>query len=136
MNGIRAVGHPDAHAFLRRAEGWLMLREDENNLTLSVAGALSDVPPLDGGEGYLFATVEEDGGVVGVMAERYGSLPGVRGPAEAARAVAGAWGRLKGVAVRAPSPAPLPTSGTGGWSGAPSGCRRTAGTRCAWPWSR
>ena len=94
-----------------------MLREGESNLTLSVAGALGDAPPLDGGEGYLFATVEGEGGVVGcafrtpphklcltrmpvegaagvaeVMAERYDSLPGVRGPAEAARALAGRGG--------------------------------------------
>ncbi|HSW28496.1 MAG TPA: hypothetical protein VLH75_03285 [Longimicrobiales bacterium] len=111
------VGHPDARAFLRRAEGWLMRREDERNLTLSVAGALGDPPPLGGGDGYLFATVEEEGEVVGcafrtpphklcltrlpvagaagvaeVMARRYGSLPGVRGPAEAAWAVGGGVG--------------------------------------------
>ena len=129
MTGIRAVAYPDARAFLRRAEGWLMLREDENNLALSLAHALADTPPLDGAEGYRFATVDVaadvagcafrtpphkllltrmpvDGaaGVAHVMAERYGELPGVRGPAEAARAVAAAWGRLMGVGVRALSP--------------------------------
>lgn len=129
MSGIGVVAHPDARAFLRRAEEWLMLREDENNLALSLASALSDAPSLAGESGYLFVTVEVDGevagcafrppphklcltemppqaaeGVVGAMAERYSRLPGVRGPAEAARAVAAAWGRLKRVAVRPLSP--------------------------------
>ena len=129
MSGIRVVAHPDARAFLRRAEGWLMLREDENNLPLSLAGALGDAPPLTGELGYLFATVEVDGevagcafrppphklcltemppeaaeGVVKAMAERYSWLPGVRGPVEATRAVAAAWGRSKRVVMRPLSP--------------------------------
>ena len=65
MTGPRVVAYPDARTFLRRAEGWLMLREDENNLALSLAHALGDAPPLDGPEGYLFATVDVDGDVAG-----------------------------------------------------------------------
>jgi GNAT superfamily N-acetyltransferase len=129
VSDIRVVAHPDARGFLRRAEGWLMLREDENNLALSLAGALQDTPPLEGSAGYLFATVEVDGevagcvfrppphklcltkmpaeaadGVVEVTARRYDDLPGVRGPAGAARAVAAAWGRSKRAVVRPLSP--------------------------------
>lgn len=121
---LRVVAHPDARAFLRRAEAWLMLREDENNLPLSLAGALGDAPPREGRDGYLFATVEVDGEVQGcayrtppyklcitslppeasgevarVVAERYDTLPAVFGPPAAARAVAAAWGRLMGVAL-------------------------------------
>ena len=129
MSGLTVVAHPDARAFLRRAKAWLMRREDENNLALGLATALGDTPPLAGAEGYAFVTVEVDGEVAGcafrlpphklcltrmpvegaegvarVMAERYEALPGVRGHADAARAVAAAWARLEGVGVRPVSP--------------------------------
>lgn len=129
MTGLRVVAHLDARSFLQRAEAWLMLREDENNLALSLAGALGDAAPLAGAAGYLFVTVEVSGdvagcafrlpphklcltrmpvtgaaGVAAAMAERYPELPGVRGEPAAAGAVAMAWGGLKRMDVRPLSP--------------------------------
>lgn len=117
--------HPDARAFLERARPWLMAREDEHNLVLSLADRLSDAVPADGTEGYLFATVEVGGAVSGAvfrtppykagvtrmplsaapgvaqaLAARYERLPAVFGPREEAEAVGAAWAALKGVAAR------------------------------------
>jgi len=119
------VAHSDARTFLERARAWLMEKEDEHNLLLGLAEMLSGGPPADGADGYLFATVEERGEVVGavfrtppykagltamplaaapgvarVLAERYDHLPAVFGRREVAEVVGEAWASLKGVVAR------------------------------------
>ena len=61
---LRAIRHPDARAFLGRAEPWLLEREAEANIILAVAylveqGAKPFIEPA------YFATVESQGRVVG-----------------------------------------------------------------------
>ena len=113
------VRHDGAAGFLTRAEPWLVVKEDRNNLVLSLAYARAASP----GEGTdaLFATVEEGGRVVGcvtrtppykvlvtdmpldaagavaaALAEAYDSLPAVLGPEPVADAVASAWVAMRG----------------------------------------
>lgn len=124
MAALSVHRHPDAGAFLSRAEPWLLRREAENNLILGlarrlVAGPGPYRPPI-----YL-ATVEAEGEVVGCafrtpplklgltrmppaalplladdVAQVYVQLPAVLGPAAEARAFAEAWRALKGTPVR------------------------------------
>ena len=116
----QVVGHPDARAFLARAEPWLLRREARNNLVLgftSLAARSPDryQPPL------YFATIERADQVVGCafrtppyklgltripldaapplardVARVYEAIPGVLGPVDAAQAVADAWAGLRG----------------------------------------
>jgi hypothetical protein len=113
------VRHASPRAFLERAEPWLLEREDEHNLHLSLAYARRDPGPV--GTESLFGTVEGDGEVVGCVirtpphkllvtslpseaassivepvADVYDEIPAVLGPADSAEAVASAWVALKG----------------------------------------
>jgi len=114
---VRAVAHPDASAFLRRARSWLEEHEDENNLVLSIAAAHADaLPGAEDIDSPLFGTVEDEGVVVGCfmrtpphklvltrmpivgvgpvieeVASRWASLPAVLGPTQVARAAGQAW---------------------------------------------
>lgn len=122
---LEVVPHPDADAFLARARPWLMEREDEHNLVLGLASALSGTEPAPGSGGYLFLTVERTGSVVGAvfrtppykagltrmpleaaplvagaLGARYPRLPAVFGHSDVAEAVGAAWARLKGVTAR------------------------------------
>jgi hypothetical protein len=54
--GLAVGPHPNAHAFLARAEPWLMLCEDEHNLVLGLAAAFGDTRPAAGPGGYVFGT--------------------------------------------------------------------------------
>jgi RimJ/RimL family protein N-acetyltransferase len=116
---LRVVAHPDAAAFLERAEPWLFQREAEHNLVLGIAMAesSSDQPNMHA----FFATVERDADIVGVsfrtpphklsvsrmpleavpllveeVSRRYESIPAVLGPKEVAEAAAEEWTRLRG----------------------------------------
>ena len=108
------VRHAGAGAFLDRAAAWLLAREAEHNLHLSLAYARRD-----GGESEpeaLFGTVEAAGRVVGCVirtpphkllvtdmpvgaaecvasrvGELYDSIPAVLGPRSIAMAIADAW---------------------------------------------
>ena len=116
------VVHLDADAFLARAWGWLMEREDEHNLLLGLAAHLSGTPPQVGQDGYLMVTVEEEGKVVGaafrtpphkagftrmpveaapevarVLATRYSSIPAFFGPEDVVMAAGRAWAEARGV---------------------------------------
>lgn len=118
------VAHDDADAFLARAWGWLMDREDEHNLLLGLAASLSGTPPAVGAEGYLMLTVEEAGRVVGAafrtpphkagftrmpveaapevaraLAARYPSIPAFFGPEDVVMAAGRAWAEAKGVSA-------------------------------------
>lgn len=119
---MNVVVHPDAGAFLARARPWLEKAEDEHNLILGLALGLASAPAVaPGPDAPLFATVEDDGHVVGcafrtpphklgltrmplegaalvaeVAAERYPSVPAVLGPREEAWAAAEAWVTLRG----------------------------------------
>ena len=116
---LRVVTHANAAAFLKRAEPLLLEREAEHTLVLSIAmaQAASDDPNTDA----FFATVEQDGDVVGVsfrtpphklsvsrmpldavpllvdeVAGRYESIPAVLGPKDIAEATAEQWTQLRG----------------------------------------
>lgn len=116
--------HATPGAFLERAETWLLVEEDLNNLVLSLAyaRAASGAQEPDA----LFATVEREAEVVGCvmrtpphkvlvtkmpqeaapaiadeLVSRYEEIPTVLGPIPAARAVAEAWVALRGGACRA-----------------------------------
>ncbi len=113
------VRHAGPGDFLDRAESWLLAREAEHNLHLSLAYARRDAGTVD--TDVLFGTVEQDGDVVGCVirtpphkllitamppeaapdivgpvAELYDEIPAVLGPADSAVAVASAWTSLKG----------------------------------------
>lgn len=110
--------HVDAAAFLDRAEAWLLQREAEHNLHLSLSyarrGGSTERDPL-------YATVEREGVVEGCVmrtpphkllvtdmplsaaslvaraaADIYETIPAVLGPPEVATRVAEAWIELKG----------------------------------------
>lgn len=123
------VVHPDADAFRRRAEGWLMAAEDEHNLILGLAAALSGGSPGEGEARQFWATVEMGGEVVGCAFRtpphkmgltrmpleapgllageaggRYGSLPAAFGPPDVVEAFARAWSEAKGVRWRSGLP--------------------------------
>lgn len=57
------VRHASPGDFLERAESWLLAREAEHNLHLSLAYARRDAGTA--GADVLFGTVEQDGDVVG-----------------------------------------------------------------------
>lgn len=124
-DGLAVVTHPDARTFLRKAGGWLMLREDEHNLLVGLASELGDAPPAEGPGGYLLGTVEVDGQVEGCFfrtppykmgltrmplgaarkvadeaGRRYPTLPAVFGPSDVAAAVGQAWAELRRVTAR------------------------------------
>lgn len=113
------VAHAGAAAFLARAEPWLLSREAENNLILSLAYARRDKGLAE--PDALFATVEAEGMVVGcalrtpphkllltrmpvgaaadliaVVSELYEEIPAVLGPGPEAEAVATAWVERRG----------------------------------------
>ena len=113
------VAHDGPAAFLERAEPWLLTREDEHNLHLSLAYARRQNGETE--EDSLFATVERDGEVVGcvirtpphkllvttmpldavpsvvaVADDMYDEIPAVLGPADVAEAVATAWVETRG----------------------------------------
>ena len=113
------VRHGDAEEFLARAEPWLLSREAEHNLHLSLAYARREKG--DAEPDCLFGTVECDGEVVGgvmrtpphkllltgmptdaapvvaeAAADLYDAIPAVLGPADAAEAVATAWVAVRG----------------------------------------
>lgn len=113
------VRHESPGDFLVRAESWLLSREAEHNLHLSLAYARRDSGEFDADA--LFATVEQGGNIegcvirtpphkllltnlpskaapdiVGPIAELYDEIPAVLGPADCAVAVASAWTALKG----------------------------------------
>lgn len=113
------VRHASPGDFLERAESWLLAREAEHNLHLSLAYARRDAGTA--GADVLFGTVEQDGDVVGCairtpphkllitsipleaagdiverIAEVYDQIPAVLGPDDSAEAVASAWIALKG----------------------------------------
>lgn len=105
----------NANEFLNRSESWLVQSEAENNLMLGIARWLSDQPSDDGSENY-WATVSEDGRVVGAafrtppyplavamlpleavpllvtdVRATYSELPGVSGPTAVAEEFANLW---------------------------------------------
>jgi uncharacterized protein len=113
---VRVARHGDAEAFLRRARSWLTLTEAEHTLVLGIAlhHDASDEPAY-------FATVEQDGAVVGCAVRTpprnlvvtrmppssvapvvydvsacFDDLPGVVGPPAAAREFARQWCDLRG----------------------------------------
>lgn len=117
------VRHADAVSFLRRAGGWLLAAEAENNLILGVADRLA----MGRARGYrtplYLATLEDEREVVGCafrtppfplgltrmppeavavlaadVSAVYRHLPGVIGPEGPARLLAERWGGLRGVA--------------------------------------
>ncbi len=120
----RIQRHPDATAFLARAEPWLLRAEAENNLVLAIARGLT--ASLGAYELPLYlATVEADGEVVGCawrtppfklglthmpeaalpllvadLADVYPSLPAVLGPEPEAETFARLWAELWGVSTR------------------------------------
>ncbi len=61
---MEIIRHPDAAAFLHRAQAWLLRAEAENNLVLGIANALLNGDHSYGDPIYL-ATVEDDGKVSG-----------------------------------------------------------------------
>lgn len=112
--------HPDARAFLARAEPWLEQAEIENAMTLQTARFASVNAPHFPEPPY-WATVEENGGVIGCafrtppyrlgitdlpldaipelvqsVAGMYRTLSGVAGPEPAASAFTAAWTALRG----------------------------------------
>jgi ribosomal protein S18 acetylase RimI-like enzyme len=115
---------PDAAAFLERAEGWLLRREDANNLILSLVTARAGGSHAEEPVG-LWATVERYGEVVGCairtpphkllvtdlppaaapvlaagLMDLQPDLPVVLGPVAAARKVAEALVALRGGSLR------------------------------------
>lgn len=118
------VRHPNAAAFLARAEDWLLLREAEHNLILGIAASVRDgattyEPP------HYFATIERAGEIVGCafrtppyklgvtrmpadaaealaadLAKLYRTLPAVLGPEDAVSAFAAAWTQRRDVRAR------------------------------------
>jgi len=113
--------------FLVRAKSWLEHREDHHNLILGLASARAGSAAWH--EGELFATVEQDGAVVGcvvrtpphkalvtdlplesapyvaaALADRFDAIPAIFGPRAAAEAVAHAWAALRGVRYAAGMP--------------------------------
>ena len=122
-NRCTLVQHGSPAAFLARAEPWLLTREDEHNLHLSLAYARREKG--EAGTDALFGTVESEDVVVGcvirtpphkllvttlpteatreishVVAELYEEIPGVLGPADIAEAVATGWVEAKGGSSR------------------------------------
>ncbi len=121
---MELVRHRGVDAFLRRAEGFLVAREAENNLLLGLGATLRESPELYAAAPYL-ATVEDGAAVVAVAlrtpphnlvlspapaeaieliardVERAGGTPGVLGPSAEARAFARAWCALTGAATGA-----------------------------------
>ena len=118
---MEIVRHPDAAAFLHRAEVWLRQAEAENNLMLGIARALisGDHPYRDP---IYLATVEDDGKVCGCafrtppykfaltrmppaaidalvdsVASLYPSIHAVGGPEPAATRFARAWASRQGI---------------------------------------
>lgn len=112
---MRFVHHPDARAFLDRALPWLMEAEAEHNLVLGIARSRADGDP-PGTEPAWFATVEEDGQVLGaafrtpphmlgltrmpaggvplvtrMAAEAFPEIPGVVGPEEVVEPCVAMW---------------------------------------------
>lgn len=63
---LQVIQHPDAGAFLGRAEGWLLEREADNNILLSVAYLLEQRAQPFVEPAYL-ATVEDHGKLVGCV---------------------------------------------------------------------
>lgn len=113
------VRHAGPGEFLGRAESWLLVREAEHNLHLSLAYARRNAGTVE--PDVLFATVERRGNVEGCVigtpphkllltaipaqaardivrpiAELYDKIPALFGPADSAVAVASAWTALKG----------------------------------------
>lgn len=110
--------------FLNRAEPWLLRSEAEHSLVLGIAGWLATTGEAPGPAPF-FATIEQDGEVVGAAfrtpphklslsrmplaavplvaesAERFGSLPAVLGPPAVAEAFAEEWAHRHGVTPRA-----------------------------------
>ena len=109
-----AVRHLGPSSFLERAEEWLLEREDQHNLILSLAYAR--VGSGDADRETFFGTVEDEGRIVGCaictpphkvlitdlplgstgavacsLSTLYEQIPAVLGPAEATEAVAVAW---------------------------------------------
>lgn len=105
--------HATAHAFLARAESWLMAREDRHNLMLGLVGGDHD-------EAW-YATVDRHGelqgcvmrtpphkvlvtdlpadtapAVAGAMAEEWNVVPAILGPAPTAEAIAAQWVAIRG----------------------------------------
>jgi RimJ/RimL family protein N-acetyltransferase len=117
---IRIFLHPDAHAFLERAEPWLERAEIEHAMTLqSGRFARNDASHFQ--KPLYWATVEEEGQIVGCafrtppyrlgitalppaaipalvesVAAVYRTLSGVAGPEPAASAFTAAWTKLRG----------------------------------------
>lgn len=112
--------HPDARAFLARAEPWLERAEIENGVALQTARFASRNEPLFPEPAY-WATIEEGGEIVGCafrtppyrlgmtsvplaaipelvtsVARTYRTLSGVAGPEPGASAFAAAWTALRG----------------------------------------
>lgn len=116
---FEVITHPDPAAFLAHAEPWLLTKEDQHNLVLSLAHgriASGEVEP-----DAFWAVIEENGAVVGcamrtpphkvlvtefpleatghllrALLDRYKEIPAVLGQAEAAEAVAMAWVDVRG----------------------------------------
>lgn len=112
--------HPDARAFLARAEPWLERAEIENAVALQTARFASRNDPLFPEPPY-WATIEDEGEIVGCafrtppyrlgmtsvplaaipalvssVAQTYRTLSGVAGPEPGASAFAAAWTSLRG----------------------------------------
>jgi hypothetical protein len=118
---IRVRLQPDAHAFLARAEPWLMRAEMQNAMALQSARfAARDESRFD--KPLYWATVEEGERIIGCafrtppyrlgltalpltaipaltesVAAVYGTLSGVAGPEPAVTAFTAAWSELRGV---------------------------------------
>ncbi len=120
----RIQRHPDAAAFLRRAEAWLLQAEAEHNLLLGIAYRLAASAEDPAQEIYL-ATVEDADGVAGCafrtppyklgltrmpeaalpllvedVAGVYDALPAVLGPMPQVQRFAEGWSRRHGVHTR------------------------------------
>ena len=120
---MEVVRHPNAGAFLERAEPWLLDAEDEHNLILSLAYARAERGVQDDDD--LFVTVEVSGEVVGcafrtpphklgvtrmphaavpplveAVAVLYDRIPAVLGPRDVAEPVAATWAARRGVGWR------------------------------------
>lgn len=117
---VRFVPHTGPATFLDRAEAWLLEAEDEHNLFLSIAYAREAAGSSS--EADLFATVEDEGAVVGCafrtpphklavtrmpsgglelllasVLDTYEHIPGVLGPGAVAETIAAAWSAVRGV---------------------------------------
>jgi predicted GNAT family acetyltransferase/predicted N-acetyltransferase YhbS len=117
-SSVHVVRHADASAFLAAARDWLMRDEVENNVLLSVAGAVADGTRADSEPPYFASAHRGDAVVCCAMRtpphrlvvstgpddalqalacdarDAFGSLPGVTGPTAAASAFATAWSVL------------------------------------------